>query len=388
MEYISNKKKNVKYVLFSTTELYTNNPTGGIRRFRELSEYLHENSNVLVCSMDSSDVMKNHGIINHVQIFEGKKIGLYKFLPPIFRIFFTNRSEIRKLKLIKYDKLIAFDIPPSLGLVLCGFRHVTMLIRKDLIGYEKVSSKSNLLVKKTKIAVQWIWELICVIKVNRIICQCDYDKNILKGRHPLFSKLIENKTKIQINNVNPSWIISKSKDREETNFNIQHYNFRVCFIGGFSDARKGQDFFLETAVEVLKDCDDVEFVLIGGGVHLIEYQNKYEHARILFLGRMNNPLSVLKACDLLIVPSLADSCPNTVMEALYNDILVLGSKRGGIPEILVDEMSLFDFDKYQLKDKILLLKRDTSTRASLKELQSVRKQVLSFNWAQTISQLL
>ena len=118
------------------------------------------------------------------------------------------------------------------------------------------------------------------------------------------------------------------------------------------------------------------------------YKKRFDHPQIKFLGRMDNPLSVLKECDLLIVPSLADSCPNTVMEALYNDILVLGSKRGGIPEILVDEESLFDFDVNKVAQRVIDLKNNSKSRAVLSKLQRQRKEELTFDWAERIVSLI
>lgn len=99
------------------------------------------------------------------------------------------------------------------------------------------------------------------------------------------------------------------------------------------------------------------------------------------MGRQENPIKILKQCDLLVVPSYADSCPNTVMEALYNEVPVIGSKAGGIPEILNNEDSLFELDSYSIKSKILTLKNNEASLQKLKELQKSRKNELTFDWA-------
>ena len=377
----------MSFLFFSTASIYTANPTGGIRRYRELVEYHNKKGDIVVCSMDDSFLMKSHGINNHIQIKEGCATGWYKLLPPIYRIFVTNRGVISKLNHNGFDKVVVFDIPPTLGLISWGFKNIIMLVRKDLISYELVSSKGSIL-KYCKVAIQWVWELICLLKTKKIICQCNFDKDLMKGRHPMLHKLIDKKVFIQINNVNPSWIVSNSTTSEGFIELDQNFKYRVCFIGGFDDARKGQDFFLNTALSILEEKDDFEFILIGGGAKLNHYKNSYNQKGIVFLGRLDNPLNVLKQCDLLIVPSLADSCPNTVMEALYNDVLVLGSKRGGIPEILKDEESLFDLEVVQLKEKILKIKSEPVYQRMIKELQKNRKSQLSFNWAEIITRLI
>lgn len=379
----------MRYLLFSTSIIYTETPTGGIRRFRELSEYVNKvNEDTTVCSFDETHNMKNRGFSNHVHIEAGKNNGLYRLLPPIFRIFFTNRRVLSKLRRQHFDKVVVFDEAPTTALILWGFSQITMLIRKDSIGYEKVSYKGNPAIGNLKCAFLWFWELICVLGTKRIITQCVYDKNVIKKRHGLLSRLIERKTCVQINNVNPSWIISKSEEaRRGTPFQ-NHLLFRVCFIGGFGDKRKGQDFFLDVAVEILKQTKDIEFVLVGGGPGLESYQKEYSHPNIQFLGRMSNPLTILCDCDLLVVPSLADSCPNTVMEALYNRVPVLGSKRGGIPEILVDQEFLFDINRNELIDKIQVLKNNVNKRSELVKLQEDRRQELTFDWSERIYRIL
>ena len=99
---------------------------------------------------------------------------------------------------------------------------------------------------------------------------------------------------------------------------------------------------------------------------------------------MDNPLTVMKNCDLLAVPSLADSCPNTVMEALYLGIPVIGSRAGGIPEILLDEEALFPTDWEQLAEKIEGCYQDRAFLDRLRETQAERKKELSFDWAERI----
>ena len=96
----------------------------------------------------------------------------------------------------------------------------------------------------------------------------------------------------------------------------------------------------------------------------------------------------MKNCDLLTVPSLADSCPNTVMEALYLGIPVIGSRAGGIPEILLDEEALFPTDWEQLAGKIETCYRDKAFLTRLREKQAERKKELSFDWAERIFELI
>ena len=150
---------------------------------------------------------------------------------------------------------------------------------------------------------------------------------------------------------------------------------------------KGYDIILEVASELLKERDDLEFIFVGGGRALNEYRQKYSSDNILFTGHIDNPIAVLNISDLLVVPSRVDSCPNTVLEALNNEIPIIGSRVGGIPEILVYEDSLFDLNKTSLKNRILKLVDNKSALETLKKHQLERKEALTFDWAQKMATL-
>lgn len=371
----------MKLALYTSAKIYGPIQTGGVKRFAELTEYVNkEIKDAMLFTNDNEDVLKEHGINNYIILREGKRIGV---LPPEVQKILSNKSIVKQIKRDNFDNVVVFDVPPAVGLILLGVRNVVLMIRKDMIGYEKVNNRS--VTKWMKICFQWICESICMLKSKKIITQCDYDKNVLKKRHPLLAKMIDEKTAVQINNVNPSWIVKKSgKSIAETNVLWNKQKFIVCFIGGFDNPRKGQDLFLAAATEILKNDSDVQFVLIGGGSKIEEYKKKYESEDIIFLGRQENPLGILKKCDLLVVPSYADSCPNTVMEALYNSVPVVGSRAGGIPEILVDDNALFDLNADDLLKLIIKLKNNNEAMMELKERQKLRKEELTFDWASKI----
>ena len=75
------------------------------------------------------------------------------------------------------------------------------------------------------------------------------------------------------------------------------------------------------------------------------------------------------------------------MEALYNEIAVIGSKAGGIPEILIDKDSLFDLNKVSLKESILRFVEDNHALKLLRGRQLKRKKELTFDWAQLMAEL-
>lgn len=386
---------NKKILLYASGNIINTRQTGGVKRFIELALYGAKKKNVNgynvnteLCSGDNEYTLERVGLKAKYHMRGLPNEGFLKFLPPEAQIFLYNSRVLNDIRNEKYDAIVVFDVPPAIGLCLAGIKDIVLMIRKDMIGYERanISGKASFS-KKVKIAMQWLSEGITLLRVKTIICQCEYDRAMLVKRHRLLGKYIKSKFRIQINNVNPSWIVNNSISNEIVKLDRSKDEFLVCFIGGFEDLRKGQDLFLRAAQSIVKETKMIRFILIGGGKNLDIYKQEYRHNQIEFWGRMDNPLSVLKKTDLLVVPSLADSCPNTVMEALYNGIPVIGSNAGGIPEILNDKDVLFDLEWNILKEKITEVYQNKIYYRKIKERQKKRKEELSFDWPKKIFEL-
>ena len=371
-------------LLYSSGIIAEKKPTGGELRFLELAGSMARQKDTVLCCADAEPALAQIGLKADVHM-KGPE-GTPPFLPEEARILLANRKTLREIVKSKYDSIIVFDVPPAVGLTLAGAKNLVLMIRKDLIGYEKVKSAGNGLKKKLRIAYQWMCESLCLRSARQVICQCAYDRDVILRRHPTMAKEGTAKFDIQINNINPSWIVRRNEAADPENRDAR--KFRICFIGGFDDLRKGQNLFLEAAQVLKSKHPELEFVLVGGGKRLQNYRDQFESDRIRFLGRMDNPLSVLKSSDLLVVPSLADSCPNTVMEALYTGIPVIGSRAGGIPEILKDEEALFDTQSSSIVERIERLQADRTAYEHLRERQRKRAEELEFDWPERIMQLI
>ena len=374
-----------RILLYSSGIIAEKKPTGGELRFLELAEYLAGKEGAELCCADDEAALEPYGL--HADLHMEKPERAPCFLPEEARILLDNRSTLKRIAQSGYDAVIAFDVPPAIGLGLYGVRNLVLMIRKDMIGYERVKSSGSGWKKRIRILYQWGCEGICLRRAKLVICQCAYDQDVILDRHPLIKAKILPKFRIQINNCNPSWIVRRA-DQTTGETSKENERFSVCFVGGFDDLRKGQELFLKAADHLTKKYPDMEFLLVGGGKKLKDWQERYQTERIRFLGRMDNPLPVMKSSDLLTVPSLADSCPNTVMEGLYLGIPVIGSRAGGIPEILLDEEALFPTDWEKLAGKIENCYRDRAFLNRLGDKQAERKEELSFDWAERIFELI
>ena len=377
----------MRLLLYAAGTPFTPPQTGGNKRFAELAAYLCGRFNADLCCGDADEYL---GKLKERAVFRfQKKDSLpLKLLPPEARRLVANRKTVKDIKRQRYDGVITFDVPPTIGLCLFGVKNIILMVRKDLLGYEKTIHPENTVENKVRRSYLWLCEDVCVRKVKEIIVQCEFDKEMLLSRHPRI-KNAEKKIKVQINNVNPTWI----QEKANVNPAFPPYSgdsvFRISFIGNFNDRRKGHEVFLPAVKDIVEQYDRVCVDVIGAGKELEKFQNMYESDRIRFHGHVDNPLGILKSSNLLVVPSYADSCPNTVMEALYCNIPVIGSNRGGIPEILSNNsIELFELDCDSLRTRITGLLEDQASFEVLQKDEEALRKELTFDWAARIQRMI
>ena len=371
--------------MYTNDKIYTTSRmTGGLKRFKMIYDGLIKRGyNVtLYCGESVADLKKYNNKAISINRNEKKS-----FLFPSIIIFFRNRKTLKQIRKENYTDVIVFDVPTAVGLCVNGIKNINLFLRQDLIEYRKIMLSDQ---NKSKI-YRWLYlkfmslcESICCKKAKKIIAQCNYDLNNLLLRHRFLSKKIKNKSHVQINNVNTPWIVSKSRQELITKINNNH-SFSICFIGDFSNTRKGHDIFLLAMKKLFEKKCDIEVYVIGDGILLEKEKHDYSfNACIHFMGRLDNPIDIIRQVDLVVVPSRADSCPNTVLEALYNGILVIGSNAGGIPEILTDRDMLFELNVESLYMKIEEIYNNKKLYKELLKKEGIRNKELSFDWIQKI----
>jgi glycosyltransferase involved in cell wall biosynthesis len=148
---------------------------------------------------------------------------------------------------------------------------------------------------------------------------------------------------IPTSSLNNSFDFSKlesfKKNDEETK--------KIYLVYGLVAKHKGIKHIIEAFIKFSKD-KDVELKIIGNIA--VDFQEEFyemvnNQCKITYMGVMayDDIIKYLEKVYAVVVPSLwLENYPNTALEGLSTKCLVLGSNRGGIPELIGDQRFIFD----------------------------------------------
>ena len=101
---------------------------------------------------------------------------------------------------------------------------------------------------------------------------------------------------------------------------------------------KGAVIFIEAMLSVAESRSDVQFVIVGDGPAMEQCRtlvSSSEHGnRFGFFGEQSNVLPFYAAIDILVLPSISEGIPYTVLEAMASGLPVVAASVGGLPEII------------------------------------------------------
>lgn len=103
---------------------------------------------------------------------------------------------------------------------------------------------------------------------------------------------------------------------------------------------KGHNTTLEAARLLNETHKNIQFVILGDGPERMQLEEKAKKLNnVTFVGKQVDMGNWFAAADLFIHPSYSEGLGSVILEAIQAGLPVIGSKAGGIPDIIEDEVS-------------------------------------------------
>ncbi len=227
---------------------------------------------------------------------------------------------------------------------------------------------------------------------DKIICVSSYDKYT-----SLKYKIKNEKDIVVINNgIDKEKIHFLSKQKAREKLNLPQKKIIIGTVANLYE-NKGIKHLIESAGELLKQKDDIIFVVLGDGPEKENLKKQIKKLNIekefLLLGAKKDAFLYMKAFDIFVLPSQKEGFPYTLLEAGLAKLPVITTNVGGIPDLIneTNAVSVMSRDPKQLKEAILNLLnkkdiqkiisenlyKDVSEKFTLKNMVQKTKEVYS-----------
>ncbi len=108
--------------------------------------------------------------------------------------------------------------------------------------------------------------------------------------------------------------------------------------------RKGQVYLVRAVPKVLAACPNMRLVLVGTAEFRPDYAAEVRAeadrlgvaSRIVWTGHRDDAAEILSALDLFVLPSLEESLPLSILEAMAGGLPVVATTLGGVREVVSD----------------------------------------------------
>lgn len=114
---------------------------------------------------------------------------------------------------------------------------------------------------------------------------------------------------------------------------------------GSLHTQKGIKYLLTAATHVLREFPNAQFLIVGDGPQKHDLDIMAEksgiHKRVTFTGWRDDARDIMAAADIIVLPSMIEGMPYSILEAMAAGKPVISTMTGGIPEVLIDRETGF-----------------------------------------------
>jgi glycosyltransferase involved in cell wall biosynthesis len=158
--------------------------------------------------------------------------------------------------------------------------------------------------------------------------------------------------------------------------------FTITFAGSFEQMYKAPDVLIRAVAQCVSKDMKLHLVMMGDGRHRTDVERVIEETRIgkyvTLLGTVTGFEAVqaeMDASDLFVLPSRTEGLPRVVIEAMARALPCIGTRVGGIPELLSEKGLVEPNDVEGLAERIreILSNPDVASALSARNLAESRK---------------
>ena len=113
----------------------------------------------------------------------------------------------------------------------------------------------------------------------------------------------------------------------------------IGWVGRLSH-EKGPDIFIRAAAQVLRECPDLVFILVGDGPLKADLEALANEigisANVRFMGRREDMAAVYASIDLLVCSSRQEGLPMAILEGMASGVPWIATAVGDVPTLIKD----------------------------------------------------
>lgn len=157
---------------------------------------------------------------------------------------------------------------------------------------------------------------------------------------------------------------------------------------GHLTPQKGVKYLLAASTHILREAPNAQILIIGEGPQKHELEIMAEklgvYKKVGFTGWRDDARDIMAAADVIVLPSLIEGMPYSMLEAMVSGTPVVSTSTGGIPELLVDRetgflvppkkpRALSDAIVYLLQNKDIAVQMGVAGRRRVEEQFDLKK---------------
>lgn len=165
----------------------------------------------------------------------------------------------------------------------------------------------------------------------------------LQGKHSKSNSFVSEYCRGLYGSAKPGVVFSSFKASEisaqKNSFSLIHGEYNLVAVGRL-EPEKGHQVLLN-AIKASSNVSCIKLHIVGDGGRRAELESKASSLglNVVFHGAVTDRqrlFAILAASDLFIIPSLTEGMPRALLEAMTVGVPCLGTRVGGIPEVLPD----------------------------------------------------